>query len=182
LTSVKSSEEGFRLTNSDEFRQLYQDIALIKPELALLIDKYRQRKDDLLDLHKKVRDASAVYEDLTDPLKYQYHQQYYPQAQTQSQQQYQQIQSKQKPQQLAQQSQFHANLSAQQSQHQQSLQPTHSFDQSYPPVNQFQAQSPEQAYEQSSTGANEPPPIPQTVSYPSQNSSNGSHAAPYPQY
>lgn len=78
--------------SSEEFQKLYQEIALMKPELGGLIEKYRVRRDELLDLHGKLKDATVKYEELTDPLKkpgYGYQQHGY---QPQSSYQYQQPQ------------------------------------------------------------------------------------------
>jgi signal transducing adaptor molecule len=77
LSRASTDEESFQLTQSEEFKRLYQQVVLIKPELATLIDKYRQRKDDLMDMYGKLKSATATYEELTDPVK-----QYQPQAQS----------------------------------------------------------------------------------------------------
>lgn len=90
LTRASNDEESLALTQSEEFKTLYQRVVLIKPELATLIDKYRQRKDDLMDLYGKLKTATISYEEMTDPIKqqqYHYTQQYQQQQQTGYQQQ-----------------------------------------------------------------------------------------------
>lgn len=71
LLTRSTEEESLALTQSDEFKELYQNVVLIKPELATLIDKYRQRKDDLMDMYGKLKTATASYEEMTDPMKFQ---------------------------------------------------------------------------------------------------------------
>ncbi|CAM9024118.1 unnamed protein product [Wickerhamomyces anomalus] len=65
------TNNNVELIQNDEFQKLYQEIVLIKPELGGLIEKYRVRRDELLDLHGKLKDATVKYEELTDPLKQQ---------------------------------------------------------------------------------------------------------------
>jgi len=84
LLSSSTSSSNYEILDSNEFQRLYQEIILIKPEISELIEKYRIRKDELLDLHVKLKDATIKYEELTDPLK---------KSQQQQQQQQQQQES-----------------------------------------------------------------------------------------
>lgn len=74
LTNCRTPQDSLHLFNNQEFRNLYQEITVIKPELAGLIEKFRLRKDNLLDLHKKLKTSTEAYDSLTtraQPLQHQ---------------------------------------------------------------------------------------------------------------
>ncbi|KAH3681975.1 hypothetical protein WICPIJ_007046 [Wickerhamomyces pijperi] len=172
LTQASNNESNtkYQALDDDRFKKLYQSVIGVKPELAVLIDKYSQRQSDLTDLHQRLKNAGNIYEELNDHTRY--HQQ---QRRQQQQQPYYppapvngyappQVTS---PQPQPQQQQYYQPYPAQQQpaqQQQQYLQSTQSL-----------SQQPTQTYQNADAHYQQPTG---TVSY--QTTENGQHA-PYPQ-
>lgn len=68
LLALLSSQDASRLNlaENDELQTLYHSTLAIRPKLVKLIDKYAQRKDDLVELNEKFVKARRVYDDLME--------------------------------------------------------------------------------------------------------------------
>ncbi|KAG5364801.1 Class E vacuolar protein-sorting machinery protein [Yarrowia sp. E02] len=68
LLALLSSQDASRLNlaENEELQQLYHSTLAIRPKLVKLIDKYAQRKDDLVELNEKFVKARRVYDDLME--------------------------------------------------------------------------------------------------------------------
>ncbi|KAG5363652.1 Class E vacuolar protein-sorting machinery protein [Yarrowia sp. B02] len=68
LLALLSSQDAARLNlaENEELQSLYHSTLAIRPKLVKLIDKYAQRKDDLVELNEKFVKARRVYDDLME--------------------------------------------------------------------------------------------------------------------
>lgn len=66
LALLSSSENGGSIAENDELQRLYHSTQGIRPKLVKLIEKYSQKRDDLIDLDKRFISARRTYDHLID--------------------------------------------------------------------------------------------------------------------
>lgn len=66
LTNAQSMPSSGNIAENEELQNLYHSTQAIRPKLVKMIEKYAQRRDDLIDLDRKFMNARRTYDTLID--------------------------------------------------------------------------------------------------------------------
>lgn len=66
ILSSADSRDGLRIAEDEQLQNLYHSTLAVRPKLVKLIDKYSQKKDDLIQLNDKFINARKAYDSLME--------------------------------------------------------------------------------------------------------------------
>lgn len=66
LTNAQSQPASVNIAENEELQKLYHSTQAIRPKLVKMIEKYAQKRDDLIDLDRKFMNARRTYDTLID--------------------------------------------------------------------------------------------------------------------
>lgn len=66
LTNAQSNSSSVNIAENEELQNLYRSTQAIRPKLVKMIEKYAQKRDDLIDLDRKFMNARRSYDTLID--------------------------------------------------------------------------------------------------------------------
>lgn len=66
ILSSADSRDGMRIAEDEQLQNLYHSTLAVRPKLVKLIDKYSQKKDDLIQLNDKFINARKTYDNLME--------------------------------------------------------------------------------------------------------------------